>query len=80
MTRDRNTVRNNFFSTLDNVSLPLEGSGTVVVPLLFDTSVGAVPFWLFDLVTTMLIYNNNNCLFDLMLYVHDKQLRSCWDG
>ena len=20
------------------------------------------------------------CLFDLMLYVHGKQLRSCWDG
>ena len=20
------------------------------------------------------------CLFDVMLYVHGKQLRSCWDG
>ena len=20
------------------------------------------------------------CLFDLMLYIHGKQLRSCWDG
>ena len=56
MTRDRNTVRNNFFSALDSVSLPpVEGSGTDVVPLVFAVSAGVVPFWLLDLVTTMLI-------------------------
>ena len=49
-----------------------------VPPAIFLALADLVGWW--GIITASIIHGKSFCLFDLMIYVHGKQLRSCWEG